>query len=224
MSSLTLTNKVSMFLSSYIPLFIILLLKALSGIWDKSQDFPKLKVSSATFANMTTIDKLQTVYQYKTEFILSNLVPIFVIIVIILVIKFSYSKLWKIIEETQNTKNSKSLYIESVQKMDHVYIEYMICYIIPFLSFSYSSLFDMFLLLILLSTACVIYINSDLLYVNIIFSIMKYNLFKVRAGNKYEYVVLSKKKQLYVDDIIEVRDVSASSERFVLDLNKEQNA
>jgi len=218
MSSLSTTNKVSMFLSSYIPLFIILLLKAFSSVWDKSQEFAKLKVSDATFANMTVIDKLQTVNQYKTEFIFSIIVPLFVIIIIIAVIKLSYFKLMKIMKETENTKNPKSLSIESVQKMDHVYIEYLICYVIPFLFFNFSSIVDMTALFIFLATACIIYINSDLLYVNIIFSIKGYNLFKVRAENKYEYVILSKKKQLYVDEIIKVRDVSSSSERFVLDL------
>jgi len=221
MSSLTTGNKVSMFLSSYIPLFVILLLKGLSDIWNKSQEFSKSKVPDAIYANMTLVGKLQAINQYKTDFVFSNIVSICIIIIISLVIIVSYIDFIKIMNEVKNTKNRKSIYIKSVQKMDHVYIEYMICYIIPFLSFNYSSVFDMFLLLILLSTACTIYINSDLLYVNIIFSIMKYRLFKVYAENNYEYAVLSKKKQLYVDDIIEVRDVSSSFERFVLDLTKE---
>ena len=218
MSSLTTINKVSMFLSSYTPLFIILLLKAISDIWYKTQDFTKIKISNDVFANMTYIDKLQIFNLNKAEFIISNFFSIFVIGIISIIIILSYINLKIIMNKTLNTENRKSLCIKSVQKMDHIYIEYMICYIIPFLSFNYSSPFDMFLLLILLSTACIIYINSDLLYVNIIFSISGYRLFKIIDENKYEYVVMSKKKQLYVEDIIEVRDVSSSSERFVLDL------
>lgn len=218
MSSLTTINKVSMFLSSYTPLFMILLLKAMSDIWYKIQDFTKIKVSDDVFANITYIDKLQIFNLNKTEFMISNFFSILVIVIISIIIIMSYINLKIIMNKTLNTENSKNLCIKSVQKMDHIYIEYMICYIIPFLSFNYSNPFDMFLLLILLSTACIIYINSDLLYVNIIFSISGYRLFKIIDENKYEYVVMSKKKQLYVEDIIEVRDVSSSSERFVLDL------
>ena len=70
----------------------------------------------------------------------------------------------------------------------------------------------------LLSLTGAVYINSDLLYVNVFFSIRGYNIFKVVNEDNIEYVVLSKEKQLYLHKTIEVKDVSASTERFVLDV------
>jgi hypothetical protein len=206
-----------MFLSSYTPLFLILLLKSLSGTLDEVPIFVNMTIPEYVVSNITFYDRLQIINQYKSEFFYYSPISITVIVATVVIIILSNLILLAIVIETKRTTNPKDLYITSVQKLDNVYINYLLCYIIPFISFNYSNIFDMLSLLILLSIACVICINSDLLYVNVFFSIRGYNIFKVTNQNKDEYVVLSKKKQLYLREIIEVRDVSASSERFVLD-------
>jgi len=200
MSALKTKYKILMFLSSYTPLFLILLLKAISHIWEK---FPGHA-------------------QHKTEFISLDIIPVIVIATIILIIIVPNLILEFIIKDTKSSINPKDLHIHSVQKTNPIYMEYLIPYIIPFLSFNYSNFFDMISLLILLLTICIIYINSDLLYVNINFSIRGYNRFKVYNKNQDEYNVLSKKKRLYPDNILKVRDISGSAERIVLDIEQEE--
>lgn len=217
-SPLKLSNKILMFLSSYTPLFFILFLKSLSSTLDMVPNFVNTTLPGKVVDNITIYDKFQIINQYKVEFIHYSPNSIIVIITTIVVIILSNLILFGIIKETKRTNNPMDLYVTSVQKLDNVYINYFLCYIIPFLSFNYSNIFDMASLLILLSITCAIYINSDLLYVNVFFSIRGYNIFKVINEEHDEYVVLSKKKQLYLREVIEVRDVSASSERFVLDI------
>jgi hypothetical protein len=210
--------KILMFLSSYAPLFFILFLKSLSKLSETISGFINSTVPHRVFENMTYVQKTQIIGQHLPEIIQYSKVPLGVTIVILVIIGLSIFTLREIISETKKTNNPMSLYIVSVQKMDSIYIEYLFTYVIPFISFDYSSIIDMISLFIFLVTACIIYINSDLLYVNIFFSIRRYHLFKIINEEQDEYIVLSKKKQLYVNKIIEVKDVSASSERFVLDL------
>lgn len=222
-SPLKMKYKILMFLSSYAPLFLILLLKSSSKLIDKASDFVALKASSSVFGCLTLIDKIQIIGHNIIEFIQYSIIPLGAMFLIFLLMVSSVFALWIIMYDIKSTKNSMSLRIKSVQKMDTVYIEYLFTYVIPFISSDYSSLVDVISLFIFLMIAGIIYINSDLLYVNIFFCIREYHLFKIVNEEQDEYIVLSKKKQLYVDKIIEVKDVSASSERFVLDLNKEQN-
>lgn len=217
-SPLKLKYKILMFLSSYSPLFLILLLKSLSKLLGDTSDFVKSQVKLSIFYNMTYMDKTKIIYHHFPEFIQYSKVSLVSTLVLLAIIGISVSTLWVIITDTKNTTNSTDLYITSVQKMDSIYIEYLFTYVIPFISFDYSSLVDMISLFIFLVTAGIIYINSDLLYVNIFFSIRGYHLFKIINEDQNEYIVLSKKKQLYVNKIMKVKDVSASSERFVLDL------
>lgn len=211
-----------MFLSSYTPLFLILLLKAISNILDKAKDYSNLKIPEAISGNVTFVEQAQIITQHKTEFVSLNIIPIVVIATIILIIIVPNLILEFILRDTKSSINTKDLYVNSVQKMNHIYMEYLIYYIIPFLSFDYSNFFDMLSLLILLLTICIIYINSDLLYVNINFSIRGYNLFKVYNEKQDEYMVLSKKKRLYPDKILKVRDISGSVERIALDIEQEK--
>lgn len=222
MSALKTKYKILMFLSSYTPLFLILLLKSISHILEKAQDYANLKIPEAVSENITFIEQVQIVAQHKTEFISLNIIPLIVIVTIILIIIVPNLILEFILRDTKRSIDFKDLYVQSVQKMNHIYMEYLVSYIIPFLSFDYSNFFDMISLLILLFTICIIYINSDLLYVNINFSIRGYNLFKVYTKKQNEYMVLSKEKQLYPNKILKVVYISGSSERIALDIEQEQ--
>jgi hypothetical protein len=222
MSALKTKYKILMFLSSYTPLFLILLLKSISQILEKIQDYANLKIPEAVSENITFIEQVRIVAQHKTEFISLNIISLIVIVTIILIIIVPNLILEFILRDTKRSIDFKDLYVQSVQKMNHIYMEYLVSYIIPFLSFNYSNFFDMISLLILLFTICIIYINSDLLYVNINFSIRGYNLFKVYTKKQNEYMVLSKEKQLYPDKILKVVYISGSSERIALDVDQEQ--
>jgi len=201
MSALKTKYKILMFLSSYTPLFAILFLKVLSQIYESVETFNKSEA---------------------LDYIYSNTTVIVVICAILLLIIVPNVILGLILRYTKSTTNPKQLKIHSVKKMNHIYMEYLISYIIPFLSFDFNNMFDMFALLFLLSTICIIYINSDLLYVNIVFNVCRYNLFKVNEEQDDEYMILTKKKHLKSNGILKVTNISGPNERFVLDIESQE--
>ena len=197
MSALKTKYKILMFLSSYTPLFLILLLKVLSQITENIQPL-----------------SWDNILGYATSNILNDTIVIIMVILIIV----PNIILVSILRDTKRTTNPKDLEVNSVKKMNHIYMEYLVTYIIPFLSFDFFNLFDMIALLVLLLTICIIYINSDLLYINIIFNIWGYNLYRVIDEQNNEYITLSKKKPFEITGILKVKDISESNERFVLDI------
>lgn len=73
------------------------------------------------------------------------------------------------------------------------------------------------------SEICIIYINSNLLYVNVFFSLFNYNLFKVLDKNGKEYYVMTKRRQMYDGEVITTAPISDVSEGFLLDVRGSMN-
>ena len=136
-SPIRLRYKVLMFLSSYAPLFFMLFLRSVSNSLDQVPDFANKSVPGTIVGNMTIYDKLQIINQHKIEYVNYNPVAITVIIVTVTIMILSIFILWVVINETKHSNNTKLMFITSVQKLDNVYINYFLCYIIPFLSFNY---------------------------------------------------------------------------------------
>ena len=86
--------------------------------------------------------------------------------------------------------------ISRIKEMNHIYIGYLMSYVIPFLAFNFTDLFDIAALILLLALVCFIYINSNLLYVNIMFNIFHYNLFQITDMDENEYRLITKNKNL----------------------------
>jgi hypothetical protein len=102
-------------------------------------------------------------------------------------------------------------------------MEYLISYIIPFLAFDFSDFFDMSALMLLIVTIGIIYINSDLLYININFNIRGYNLYNIIDVDDKEYMLLSKKRHINKNILLHLRDISSTQERFVLDVERKED-
>ena len=197
MSALKNKYKILLFLSSYTPLFLILFLKAISQAIEIYQKTEQINIFEYLASNIILISVISTI-------ILLTIIPNIILV--------------RILNDIMSTTNPKQLRVHSVQKMNHIYMEYLVSYIIPFLSFDFSNIFDVLALMLLLFTICVIYINSDLLYINIIFNIRGYNLYSVTDASNNIIMTLSKKKQLKTGVLLSVRDVSESTENFVLDI------
>lgn len=202
MSELKLKYKILLFLSSYTPLFLILLLKVTSQLVDNYQESEQIVIKS---------------------FLLANWVSILVLIILFLIIIFPNIILGLILKDTKRTNNPKQVKVKSVNKMNHIYMEYLISYIIPFLAFDFSDFFDMSALMLLIVTIGIIYINSDLLYININFNIRGYNLFNIIDVDNKEYMLLSKKRHINKNTLLHLRDISSTQERFVLDVERTED-
>lgn len=190
MGSLRLWVKIVLFLSSYTPLFIIFIFQILSH----------------SFANANTI----------TSFI-NNDISYLIYFLIIIAILPNIFVLWYT-RSRASIGNPKTITISYKEELNTVYIDYLITYIVPFLSFDYSNIWDVASLLLLLSIICYIYINSNLLYVNIIFNLFGYNLFKIKDANQNEYMLISVNKKILLNNKIKIKSIS---DNFVIEVKDE---
>lgn len=169
--------KAVMFLSSYSPLFAIFAVKAVSE----------------------KLSKLNA--QGNTESILSILYPVDLYTVVILalvgVIAISLSGILWILYECTNKKsesyNPKPATIKDYDRMNHLYAEYLIAYVIPFLAFDYSNVLNLVILCFLLAVVGFVYIRSDLLYLNFVLLALGYSLFKMIDEGDNEFMLITKK-------------------------------
>jgi hypothetical protein len=197
--------KILLFFSAYTPLFVLLLLKLGSQI---SQWFQKLPTDNS-------IQPVFFLFPSKMEFI------IFLILIAIIIIPNIV--LWAIISETRNTNNALPVKISQIKEMNYIYIGYLMSYVIPFLSFTFTDLFDIAAIILLLILVCFIYINSNLLYVNVMLSIFRYNLFKITDSEENEYRIITKNKNHVRTDDLLIAPVSDSSEKFYLEIEDVAN-
>jgi len=192
--------KILLFFSAYTPLFVLLLLKLCSQI---SQWFQKLP----------TDNSIQPVF-----FLFPSMAELIVFLALVAIIILPNVVLWIIISETRKTNNPLPVKISQIKEMNHIYIGYLMSYVIPFLSFNFTDLFDIAAIFLLLALVCFIYINSNLLYVNVMLSIFRYNLFKITDSEDNEYRLITKNKNLVRNDDLRIASISDSSEKFYLEI------
>ena len=190
--------KILLFFSAYTPLFVLLLLKLCSQI---SHWFQKLPIDNS----------IQPVF-----FLFPSVTELFLFLALVAIIILPNVVLWIIISETRKTNNPLPVKISQIKEMNHIYIGYLMSYVIPFLSFNFTDLFDIAAIFLLLALVCFIYINSNLLYVNVMLSIFRYNLFKITDSEDNEYRLITKNKNLGRNDDLRIASISDSSEKFYL--------
>lgn len=83
--------------------------------------------------------------------------------------------------------------IRNIEDKSNQFLEYIIAYIIPFLGFNLESISDLVALGIIFILICVLYVRSDLIYMNPLLNLMNYNLYKVNDSKK-EIMVISKEE------------------------------
>lgn len=83
---------------------------------------------------------------------------------------------------------------KEVENINRVNLEYFVVYIIPFLSINLLDLGVAASLLILFGIMCLMYVRSDVIYMNPLFTIAGLNLFKVKDTKGDEFVLISRKR------------------------------
>ncbi len=162
--------KVGLFLSSYLPLFLILVIKNWFNIY------------------MTILIAI------------ISLICLLIWISIIKISKKGTAEAYKVLKSEDKTKES---------------LNYLIPYIISFIGFDLNKWQDWGALIILLTILFVVYLNSDLLYINPILSFFRYKIFSVEVykpvigseGTKFEILLLTKKNRIKRDEELIVKDI-----------------
>lgn len=155
-------TKLDFFLVSFLPLFIILILKA-------SLEYQSL------WKNM---------FNLSLKHIFWLIITILIIIPLIaLSLKFLYVIILK--KDRRITKC-----ITRISDVDDSIVSYIVTYIIPLTSLTYnSSMSDYIANILLFSVVMIIYIRMDLIYLNPFFILIGLNVYKVTIDNQVKFLL-----------------------------------
>lgn len=97
---------------------------------------------------------------------------------------------------------AKTFFIESINDQSDLSLNYLYTYIIPFLTFSYNDWVSIFSVSIFIVITAIIYINSNLLYINPFLNIMGYSMFKIKTSKdsrKVDLIIIAENKNNHVN-------------------------
>lgn len=154
--------KLDLFLVSFLPLFIILIIKS-------SLEYQCL---------WRNIFNLSLKHFFWLVITMLMIIPLMAML-----FKFFYMKL--ITKDRRITKC-----ITRISDVDDSIVSYIVTYIIPLTSLSYNSpMSDYIANILLFSVVMVIYIRMDLLYLNPIFILFGLNVYKVTIDNQVKFLL-----------------------------------
>jgi hypothetical protein len=154
--------KLSMFISSYFPLFLIIILRQIE------QNIDYLVFDGI---NPTAIKLFFLKFGISIILCFASFYGLFGLYLFIKNIK----------EDTKN--NGNELVVNIIQNKNAESIGYIAAYLLPFIFQNYSSLFDILQLILLLSVMYIIYSHSNLIVVNPLLN-LKYSLYEIEYYNR----------------------------------------
>ncbi|MCP2241261.1 hypothetical protein [Thermoanaerobacterium thermosaccharolyticum] len=145
--------KIFLFISSYTPLFAILILKNIKCLNNR-------KV-------------IILIILFSSFIILSNMILFYIL--------------------NNHIIAPKQLKIKKVTPKNNETLNYIVSYIIPFIGFELSNIYDILSIMILFFIIGWIYINSNLIFMNPILNLLKYNIYELTDEYNNSYILISKK-------------------------------
>jgi len=174
-----------LFVTSYIPLFLLICLKQIYG----NNEF--LYWGGLNFESVSI---------YLEKFGLSTF-----LIILSLLGLFGCSRLFKNLEK--DSKNGENVTINEINNRNSESIGYIATYIVPFLFQNFNNWYDITAFVFLMIIIYRIYINSNLLIINPLLS-FKYSIFeleyKTSSEKKKKGLIITKEKVLEEDAIIKI--------------------
>lgn len=180
MSDLRVWVKIPLFLSSYIPLWLIfmgfILIDNDYGFWTKSME-ENLLVNLATW-------------------ILGAIIVGSISVVALL--------LW----HTKKGKDARPIVIKEKEEATSDYLFYVVSYIIPFVTDNFLDYAQLYALGVMMVTIGALYIRSNLFHVNPTLNAFGYMLYKVSDFDNNKYSLLSKKDTIKKNDTISANNIN----------------
>lgn len=176
--------KLVLFLSSYIPLSLIVILQMIRV----SNDFLDNKKLTFVLSDYETWMNFFQLLYYEEILIL-----VFVIILLLLALKI-------ILRKSIDTNLLCDLEIKGINNISSHYItSYFAVYIFPFITLNMTTFDGIGTVLILISIIGYVYIKNDILYINPVLNILfKFNVYSIDISenkNVTEVILLSKKSR-----------------------------
>lgn len=188
MNTLTKITQFILFVTSYTPLFFLIILKQIS--------------TNVIYLNWGGLN-INSVLIWVEKFGLSIILSI-ISIVGLLGCKLLFRNLQVVSANGDNVK------VHKVDNKNNESIGYIATYIVPFLFQNFNSWYELTSLSFLLFIIYKIYINSNLLIVNPILS-FRYSLFEIeyieQNGKTRKGLIITKSKYIEEDDIIKIYEI-----------------
>ncbi len=164
----------------------------------------------------------------KIGLFLSSYLPLFLILaiknwfdsrmVLILIFVSMYSLVWIILINNSKKGTSESYRVIKAKDKSQESLNYIIPYIISFIGFDLNKWQDWSALGILLLMLFMIYLNSELLYINPMLSFFHYRIYGVKVCKPVigcedtvsEILLISKKDKIKKNDNITVKDIDSN--------------
>jgi hypothetical protein len=177
----------SLFATSYLPLFILLIGKQINNNYE-----------CLNYGGIDNVSLMLFITKFGLSFILS-------IIAILGYLGFALT----IKNLEKDSDNGFKIRIADVKNKNSESISYIATYIIPFAFLDLSGLFDLFSILFLILIIYRIYINSNLILINPVLNI-RYALYEVEYiedENKRTCFIISKEKYLQESEEIKIYEI-----------------
>ncbi len=168
---MTKLGKILLYSLSLVPLYFLLIIQNL---------------------NFSTFNKF-SIYWWDIKFyiqiISNNTISIFLFLLIII----SYFTFKKLTSELNSRENLPKEFT-NIKNIDFNHLTFIATYIIPLLAFQLDTTKDIVFLILLLSFIGVIYIKTNLYYLNPIFILFNISVFSATDKNNNECILMSKEK------------------------------
>lgn len=96
-----------------------------------------------------------------------------------------------------------------IRRKDSDTMSYIASYVIPFAATAFSNFEQVISLAIFLGVLCVVYVNTGMIHINPVLSILGYNLYEIEDQNGNSYFLMSKRRLRRGDDVTAI-DVAES--------------
>ncbi len=118
---------------------------------------------------------------------------------ILILISLSCLLLFFAILKVKKTNNPQKKLIKDFKDLNSAHIEYLLAYIFPFLPFG---TFNLVPFVIFIFVLLIVYLKSNLIYVNPLLVIFGYNIFEIEDQNKNKIIFITKKNNLIKGDYL----------------------
>ena len=100
--------------------------------------------------------------------------------------------------------------LSSVNYKSSDLLAYMFSYVFPFLDLDPGSYIDSIIILFIFVILAVIYINSNMIYINPMLSVFGYKIYEITSKTNDVYILITKKSKLPVGEILDVHDLGSN--------------
>lgn len=124
---------------------------------------------------------------------------------ILIVILFSILLLIFTLEVSRRNGNHKKVRIKLLENLNRTHVEYLLTYVFAFLPINTGNILAFFIFMLVL---LIVYLKSNLIYVNPLLTILGYNILKINDENDNNLIVITRRESFIKGETISLSVLS----------------